>query len=102
MKKKNTCLLAGALVFATLASSCFGPFNATRRIHTWNREIENRWAGEAVFVVFRVAYVYTLAFVGDVLLFNSIEFWGGDNPIEPPSPVRLKALKDADDARATE
>lgn len=91
-----------ALALAALGTSCIGPFNATSRIHTWNREIDNRWAGEGVFLVFRALPVYTAAFVGDVLIFNSFEFWGAKNPIDPPSKERLQALAEADDARAAE
>ena len=91
-----------ALLLALTTTSCVGPFNATRRIHTWNREIDNRWAGEGVFLVFRALPVYGLAAVGDMLIFNSFQFWGFDNPIDPPSKDRVKALHDADDARAAE
>jgi len=93
-------VLLGALLLGLCCTSCIGPFNATRRIHTWNREFDNRWAGEGVFLVFRALPVYTVAAVGDLLVFNSIEFWGGTNPIDPPDPARLKALNDQDDARA--
>lgn len=100
MKKAMSLPLAAALALLVLSTSCMGPFNASGRIHTWNREIKHRWVGEGVFLVFRYLPVYTAAFLGDVLIFNSIEFWGGTNPVDPPSPERLKALNDADDARA--
>jgi hypothetical protein len=93
-------VILSALLVMVCFTSCVGPFNAGRRIHTWNREIENRWVGEGVFLVFRFVFVYSAAFVGDILIFNSIEFWGGTNPIDPPSKDRIQALKDADDARA--
>ena len=102
MKAISSCKFGAVLVLALMCTSCFGPFNTSQRLHTWNREIENRWVGEGVFAVFRVFYVYSAAFVGDALIFNSIQFWGGDNPIDPPSPERIKALHDADDARAAE
>jgi len=89
-----------ALLLATLATGCVGPFNATRRVHTWNREIENRWVGEGVFLVFRAAFVYSVAAVGDLLIFNSCDFWGFENPIDPPSRERIDQLNAADDARA--
>jgi hypothetical protein len=69
-------------------------------LHTWNREIENRWLGEGVFLVLRYVPVYALCTIGDLLLFNSIEFWGGTNWVDPPNPERIKALNEADDARA--
>ena len=93
-------VILSALLVGLCFTSCVGPFNATKRLHTWNREIENLWLGEGVFVVFRFIYVYPLAAISDMLIFNSIEFWGGTNPIDPVSPARIKALDDADDARA--
>ena len=77
-KKTTACALAVLLSLAFTSTSCIGPMNATKRIHTWNREIEDRWVGEGVFLVFRVAYVYSVAFVGDILIFNSIQFWVPD------------------------
>jgi hypothetical protein len=96
--RRSLCALLLALSFA----SCIGPFNATSRVHTWNREIGNRWAGEGVFLVLRALPIYAICTVGDLLIFNSIEFWGGTNPIDPPARERVKALWDADDARAAE
>ena len=103
MKAKNSFrALVVLLALVCTSTSCFGPFNAARRINTWNREIENRWAGEGVFLAFSILWVNRGAWLGDALIFNSIEFWGGTNPIDPPSKERLQALRDADDARARE
>jgi hypothetical protein len=66
--------LALTMVLTLGFTSCIGPFNATSRLHTWNREIENPWAAEAVYLPLRVLFVYPAFFVGDVLIFNSIEF----------------------------
>jgi len=98
----RTIITAGMLAVMLIFTSCFGPFNATARLKTWNREIENRWAGEGVYVLFSAAWIYRVFFIADAFIFNSIEFWGGDNPVEPPSPERVKALRDKDDARAAE
>ncbi len=100
--KKTSVTITAFLALALACTSCFGPFNTSARLHTWNREIENRWVGEAVFLPFRVFYVYSAAFLADAVIFNSIEFWGGDNPIASPSMERIKALHEADDARAAE
>lgn len=99
---KPFCALAIFLALVCSTTSCFGPFNATARVHTWNREFENRWAGEGVFLAFSILWVNRVVLVGDMLIFNSIEFWGGTNPIDPPSKERVQALRDADDARARE
>jgi len=103
MKKKTFAgLLCGLLLLVLPSTSCIGPMNASSRLHTWEREIENRWAGEGVFLLTYVFWVNRLVFLSDIIIWNSIEFWGGDNPIDPVAPERIKALQDADDARAAE
>ena len=93
-----TTLLAAVMLFT---SACIGPMNTTSRLKTWNREIENRWGGEVVFLLLQVPYggIYTLTFLSDILVFNSIEFWGGDNPVAPVSMDRLEAVKALDEQR---
>lgn len=79
-------LLAGALGLSLFASSCLGPNNAFNRVHHYNQNVsENRWVNEAVHVAFLILPVYTFAWLGDVVIFNSIEWWGGENPIAAPS-----------------
>ena len=93
----------GALLACALFTSCIGPFNATRRLHIWNREIQtetNRWLGEGVFLVLRLLPVYSIFLVSDLFIWNSIQFWGWENPIEPPNPERQQAIWAHDDARA--
>lgn len=81
----RTRVLAAALAVGLLTTSCFGPFNATRRVYHWNDTVtSDKWAEEGLFLLITIIPVYGLAFVGDVLLFNSIEFWGGQNPVDPP------------------
>ena len=78
-------LLAGALTLSLFCSSCLGPNNAFNRVHHWNEHAtESKWGNEAVFVAFCIIPVYSLAYLGDILIFNSIQFWGGENPITPP------------------
>jgi len=91
--------LAVLLLVVTLGASCFGPMNATRRMHAWNRSIENRWAGEAVYSVLLVVPGYLLAIVGDVLIFNYFDFWGQRNPMAPPSPRQLREIEELDEDR---
>jgi hypothetical protein len=78
-------LLACALALSLFSSSCLGPDNAFRSLHHWNKNVsENKWGNEAVFVLLTIIPVYGFAYLGDILIFNSIEWWGGDNPIAPP------------------
>ncbi len=79
---KSTRLIAGLAVAAMAVSGCYGPFNLTRQLYRWNGQVsKDHWVVEGVFIVCALP-VYSLAGFGDALLFNSIEFWGGKNPIE--------------------
>ncbi len=72
--------LVAALCLATLSTGCYGPFNATQKFHHWNGSMGNKWGNEAVYLV-TGWFMYPLCVIGDTLIFNSIEFWGGTNPI---------------------
>jgi hypothetical protein len=72
------------LCLGILMSGCYGPFNLTKRVYAWNGEFEGDWAQEGMFLVLAILPVYFFATLGDGLIFNSIEFWGGTNPIDPP------------------
>lgn len=84
MRKSQQSLVALALV-GVLAAGCYGPFNLTRRLHHWNGQVGQRWAQEGVFILLAYFPVYGICTLGDALIFNSIEFWGGQNPISPPT-----------------
>jgi hypothetical protein len=84
MKSIKRSALVAALCLATLTSGCYGPFNATRNLHHWNGQVSsNKWANEGVFLLMNIIPVYGLFILGDAIIFNSVEFWTGDNPIEP-------------------
>ena len=66
MKKFVTRAIIIALIGSTgILSGCYGPFRLTTKLHQWNGNVSNNG----------------LCTLGDVLIFNSIEFWGGQNPI---------------------
>jgi hypothetical protein len=72
----------GALIMAGLMlGGCYGPFHLTRRVHTWNGQVGDKWVNEFVFLVLGFLPVYGLALAGDVWIFNAIEFWTGENPM---------------------
>lgn len=88
----RTRILAAALAVGVLTTSCYGPFNATRRLHAWNGDVSHeKWVQEGVFLLLNIVPVYGLWMLGDVLIFNSIEFWTGDNPVDPPM-AQLRAV----------
>lgn len=88
---KKTLLLV--LAVCVLSSGCYGPFNLTRKLHKWNGEIGNKYVNEGVFLGLALLHVYTFAALGDVLIFNTVEFWGGKNPVNAAS---LRLERDGD------
>lgn len=81
--KRGSRILAGLLAVMLLTTACLGPNNTTGRLMKWNRSIESKWGSEAVFFVIFPAYLITS--LGDVLIFNSIQWWTGKNPVDPPA-----------------
>ena len=84
-----TTLLAGML----FVSGCYGPFNLTRRLYNWNGQINGKWEKEFVFLVLAYVPIYGLAILGDGIVFNSMEFWTGKNPVDAPSRAALPVTK---------
>jgi hypothetical protein len=76
--------LVVVLCVGMLTTSCYGPFNLTRKLHHWNGTIDGKWGNEGVFLLVAIIPVYGICMLGDALIFNSIEFWGGTNPISAP------------------
>ena len=99
MKSWRLRTLGGVLALALMSSACFGPFNATRQVYDWNKDVGGKWAQEGVFLVFAILPVYGLAMLGDAVIFNSIEFWTGDNPIDAPGMARADVKSFEQDGR---
>jgi hypothetical protein len=76
--------VTGLVAVTFVVSGCYGPFNLTRRLYQWNGQIAGKWEKEFVFILLAWAPVYGLAIAGDAVIFNSMEFWTGRNPVDPP------------------
>jgi len=77
--------LAAALFLGLSATSCLGPNNAYNSIRNWNANLSDTdVVNEIVFLGFLVVPVYGVALLGDYVIFNTIQYWGGDNPISAP------------------
>lgn len=70
-----------ALAVSLLASGCYGPFNLTRQLHHWNGQAGDKYVNEIIFLAFTILPVYGVTVVADAVLFNSVEFWTGHNPV---------------------
>lgn len=95
MKKKGlTLLVATTLASSVLFSSCIGSFGLTNKLLDWNRNIDNKFVNELVFLAFWIVPVYEISALADVLVLNSIEFWTGSSPVADAGTVKTVNGKD--------
>jgi hypothetical protein len=74
------CVFAGFLPLA--GSGCFGGFALTKKVYGFNKQTSSdKWIREIVFLVLVIVPIYELSTLVDALLFNTIEFWTGKNPV---------------------
>lgn len=67
---------------SVLMGGCMGKFALTDKLYTWNKQVDgNKWVQEAVFVALLIIPVYSLSLLADGIIFNSVEWWTGSNPI---------------------
>ncbi len=67
---------------SVLMTGCMGKFALTDKLYTWNKSIDsNRWVNEGVFLVFVILPVYGISMFADAVIFNSVDWWTGKNPI---------------------
>jgi hypothetical protein len=79
MRKFTVCV---ALAAAFLMSSCLGSFSAVTGLKNWNDSVsDSKFVNNLVFWGLNIIPVYGLFVLGDVVIFNLIEFWSGSNPI---------------------
>lgn len=77
---------AGLALCATTLTACFGSFNLTRKLWTFNKTVSNdKFVQELVFLGFNVVPVYGIAGFIDAVVANTVEFWSGTNPISMSS-----------------
>ncbi|MDD5761637.1 MAG: DUF3332 family protein [bacterium] len=69
-----------------LSAGCFGKFQLTRKVYDINQSIDEKYVRSATTWIFAIVQVYTVAALADLIVFNVIEFWTGENPVVP-APV---------------
>ena len=75
-------LLALVLILPLSATSCIGSFGTFHKLLDWNKTAtESKWGNELIFFGLYVFPVYSICLLGDVVIFNSIEFWTDENPM---------------------
>jgi hypothetical protein len=83
MKSRNRLVPTGLslALAAALLQGCYGNFNLTRKLYTWNGTLGDKYINSLVMWVMVILPIYGLAGLADFAVFNLIEFWTGSNPI---------------------
>ena len=84
MKKGFNQMIAIVMIAVSSVAftGCYGSFSLTSKLHNWNGQVSNaKFVNELVFLGLCIIPAYELCCLGDALIFNSIEFWGGQNPV---------------------
>jgi hypothetical protein len=72
--------MALALSLST-TTACYGSFEMTRNLHQWNGQAtDNKFVNWLLFVGLVIIPVYEISLLVDGFVFNSVEFWTGNNP----------------------
>lgn len=77
---KGIALVLVAAVGA-LTAGCFGNFQLTRKVYDINKSIDEKYVRSAATWIFVIVPVYGVAALLDLIVFNVIEFWTGENPV---------------------
>ena len=90
MKKAMSLMLLGAIVI--MATGCTGPFALTKKVHKWQTSFDSKWADEGMFLVCAILPDYVFSSLGDAVIFNSLDFWGEENPVASTDTLRGNEL----------
>jgi hypothetical protein len=94
MKLKRA-LVAALLAISLSSASCLGPDHAYGQVKNWNVGLsEQDWVNEVVFLALWIIPVYPIAQFADIVAFNTIQYWSGDNPINDPGAFKGFSSKD--------
>ena len=90
------------LVFVVFVTTgCTGSFNLTRKVYNWHRSQSDKWSDEFGFLVCALIPIYGISTFADAIVFNSIEFWTGKNPVEMSSVEPTTKQVKQGDSQAT-
>jgi hypothetical protein len=77
-------LLGAALAGLTMTSTgCLGPNKLFNDLHEWNYQVsDNDAVNELVFLGMTIIPVYAVAYLVDIVVLNTVEYWSGDNDMD--------------------
>jgi hypothetical protein len=74
-----------------LSAGCFGRFQLTRKVYDINQSIDEKYVRSAATWIFVIVQVYTVAALIDLIVFNVMEFWTGENPVAEAKLTKVYA-----------
>lgn len=80
MKNRLLKLMVIVVIAASL-QGCYGKFALTRKVYTMNGQVGDKFLRSGLTWVFLIVPVYGIAGLADFVVFNTIEFWSGKNPV---------------------
>ncbi len=95
--RKIRMYVAALVVGGLTLSSCIGSFGLWNNLRNWNAGVGNKFANEIVFLAFHIIPVYPVAYLADILVLNSVEFWSGENPVTAQLGIKEVKGKDGHD-----
>lgn len=81
MKKKCIAVALSVALGITSFQGCIGSFGLTGKVYKFNRSLGNKWIQWVGFLILVIVPIYGIAILADGIIFNSIEFWTGSNPV---------------------
>jgi hypothetical protein len=88
LRTKSLVLAILVAIFIPMTTAgCFGRFALTRKLYRFNRDLSHdRWVRWFGFLVMSIVPIYAAGMLLDLVLANSVEFWGGSNPFAAVEP----------------
>jgi len=80
MKRFTALLVSMSLAMLSL-QGCYGRMALTKKVYAVNGEVNDKFVRSLVTWVFIIVPVYGVSALADFVLFNTIEFWTGKNPV---------------------
>lgn len=80
MKRITALVLACAISVLSL-QGCYGKMALTRKVYALNGSVHDKFVRSLVTWAFIIVPVYGVSALVDFVLFNTIEFWSGKNPV---------------------
>jgi hypothetical protein len=69
------------LISSYILTGCYGKFQLTKKLYTWNGTIGDKWVNSLVTWILIIIPVYEVVGFIDFAILNVIEFWTGENPV---------------------